>query len=164
MSCMYPEVLWSLSKKCLYLGPAGFLSQGAEDCDTSAERTEDIVLMAEEKPIDKMNLSPLDQIRLCEAEVTRRVAAARQAAGESLAKARSEAASLKKQAKERGAHKGQTQYEEIISRSEDEAKLMLAQAQRRSEELLQRGLRRIDEAVRKAVNIVIGLEGDKSKL
>ena len=103
------------------------------------------------------NLSPLDQIRLCEAEVTRRIAAARQAGEESLAKARSDAASLKKQAKERGLRKGQVQYREVVSGAEEEAQALVARAQVRASELLNRGDQRIEMAVQKAVEFVVGL-------
>ncbi len=112
--------------------------------------------------VQDVNLSPLDQIRLCEAEVTRRIASARQAAEKSVLKARSESATLKQQSRERGIKRGHSQYEEIITRSEEEAKVMVAQAHRRSDELLRRGRRRIEEAVRQAVNIVIGLDGEMS--
>ena len=117
--------------------------------------------MAGEDPKSIVNLSPLDQIRFCEAEITRRIAAARQSAEESLAGARSEAASLKKQAKERGLQRGQSQCQEIISKAEENAKVTVVQARQRSEELSQRGRRRIEEAVRKAANIIVGLEADE---
>jgi len=112
--------------------------------------------MLEGKDWDEANLSPLDQIRLCEAEVTRRIAAARQAGEESLAKARSEAANLKKNAKERGLRKGQVQYQEVVSGAEEEAQALVAKAQKRASELLTRGNQKIEIAVQKAVNIVVG--------
>jgi len=113
--------------------------------------------------VQNITLSPLDQIRLCEAEVTRRIASARQAAEKGVSKARSEAATLKMQAMERGRKRGQAQYEEVISRSEEEARVMVAQAQRRSDELLRRSVRRIEQAVRQVVNIVTGLDGGRSE-
>ena len=119
--------------------------------------------MAGDDPKSLVSLSPLDQIRLCEAEVTRRVAAARQSAEESLAGARSEAANLKKQAKERGLQRGQAQYQEVILKAEENAKVIVAQARRRSEELSQRGRRRIDEAVNSVASIIVGLEADEGK-
>jgi vacuolar-type H+-ATPase subunit H len=118
--------------------------------------------MAGEDPKSSITLSPLDQIRLCEAEMTRRIAVARQAAEESLAGARSEAASLKKQARERGHRRGQAQYQDITSRAEEDAKVMIAQAQRRAEDLSHRGRRRIDEAMREAVMIVVGTDADET--
>lgn len=117
--------------------------------------------MAGEDPKPIVNLSPLDQIRLCEAEVTRRIAAARQSAEESLAGARSEAASLKKQAKERGFRRGQAQYQEIITKAEENAQVMVAQARQRSDELSLRGRRRIEEAVRNTASFIVGLEADE---
>jgi vacuolar-type H+-ATPase subunit H len=113
--------------------------------------------MLEGKEWDEAELSPLDQIRLCEADVTRRIAAARQAGEESLAKARSEAANLKRQAKERGLRKGQVQYQEVVSGAEEEAQALVAKAQKRASELLQRGEQKIELAVQKAVNFVLGL-------
>ncbi len=117
--------------------------------------------MTGDDPKSVVSLSPLDQIRFCEAEVTRRIAAARQSAEESLAGARSEAASLKKQAKERGFRRGQAQYQEVISKAEENAQVTVAQARRRSQELSQRGRRRIDEAVRKVTDIILGLGADE---
>jgi vacuolar-type H+-ATPase subunit H len=117
--------------------------------------------MAGDDPKSMVSLSPLDQIRFCEAEVTRRVAAARQSAEESLAGARSEAANLKKQAKARGLQRGQAQYEEVVSKAEENAQVIVAQARRRSEEMSQRGRRRIDEAVRRVASIIVGLEADE---
>jgi vacuolar-type H+-ATPase subunit H len=117
--------------------------------------------MAEEDPKSEVTLSPLDQIRLSEAEVTRRVAAARQSAEESLTGARSEAANLKKQARERGLQRGQSQYQVVVSNAEENSKVMVLKAQQRSEELSKRGGRRIDEAVQKAASIIVGLEVDE---
>jgi flagellar biosynthesis/type III secretory pathway protein FliH len=89
------------------------------------------------------------------------VAAARQSAEESLAGARSEAANLKKQGKERGLQRGKAQYQEVISKAEENAQVIVAQARRRSEELSQHGRRRIDEAMRKVASIIVGLEADE---
>ena len=117
--------------------------------------------MTGEDPKPIADLSPLDQIRLCEAEVTRRIAAARQSAEESLVGARSEASSLKKQARERGFLRGQAQFQEIIAKAEENAKVTVAQARQRSDELSKRGRRRIEAAVRKASSIIVGLEDDE---
>jgi flagellar biosynthesis/type III secretory pathway protein FliH len=89
------------------------------------------------------------------------VAAARQSAEESLAGARSEAANLKKRAKERGLQRGKAEYQEVISKAEENAKVIVVQARRRSEELSQRGRRRVDEAVHRVASIVVGLEADE---
>ena len=117
--------------------------------------------MAMEDPKSEVSLSPLDQIRLSEAEVTRRIAAARQSAEESLAGAHSEANNLKKKARERGIQRGQAQYQVIVSDAEESSKVMVLKAQQRSEELSQRGSRRIDEALQKAASIIVGLEVDE---
>jgi len=89
--------------------------------------------------------SPLDQIRQAEAEVTRRVAAARKAADQALAAAHAQATDLKRQAIQAGQRDGQAQCQEIISQAEQEA-------------LRQNGNLRMEDAVRRVVAIVIGQE------
>jgi vacuolar-type H+-ATPase subunit H len=120
--------------------------------------------MIEEKPEEESGLSPLDQIRLCEAEVTRRIAAARQAGEQNVAKARSEASNLKNEAKERGLRKGQAQYQAILSGAEEEAEAIVAKAQKRAEAMLQRGESGMEKAVAEAVKIIIGpVEGEGTR-
>lgn len=102
--------------------------------------------------------SPLDQIRQAEAEVTRRVVAARKAADQALAAAHAQATDLKRQAIQAGQRDGQAQYQDIISQAEQEARVILAQARSQAQHLRQKGDLRMEDAVRQAVAIVIGQE------
>lgn len=108
----------------------------------------------------KNNLSPLDQIWQTEAEVTRRVAAARDKAERTLLEAQAQARQLKNQAIEEGRHQGQALYKDIISAAEEEARVITEQANFQAEELRRKGNERMDRAVRLAMNIVIGLQGE----
>ena len=102
--------------------------------------------------------SPLDQIRQAEAEVTRRVAAARQTAEATAQKVQAQAEGIKHHACETGQREGQAQYRETISRAEEDARALVAQAQRRAEILRRQGNLCMDDVVRRAVEIVIGQE------
>jgi vacuolar-type H+-ATPase subunit H len=118
--------------------------------------------MASEPGITEQRLSPLDQIRQYEAESTRRIAAAHQTAEERVAHARGEAARIKRAARESGFSQGKKEYQEIVSAAETEAQAMVSQAHTQAEDLLQRGKRRCQDAVRKAVDILLGFEaGDE---
>lgn len=108
----------------------------------------------------KNEISPLDQIWQTEAEVTRRVAAARDKAERTLAKSQVQARQQKNQAIEEGRRQGKAQYKDILAAAEDEARAITSQANSQAEELRRRGKERMDQAVRLAVNIVIGLQGD----
>lgn len=112
--------------------------------------------------ITRMNntdLSPLEQIRQCEAEVTRLVAAAHESAGATLAKARSEAASLIRNAREAGQQDGQARYADILARAEEEAEILATQAKGRAAELRRQGEARMDSAVQQAVQIILTVAG-----
>lgn len=104
--------------------------------------------------------SPVDQIRQAEAEVTRRVAAARKVADQALAIAQSQAADLKRQAVQAGRRDGEARYQEIISQAENEARAILAQARSQAQQLCQDGNLRMDDAVRHAVAIIIGRDSE----
>lgn len=106
----------------------------------------------------KNKFSPLDQIWQTEAEVTRRVAAARDKAEGTLAEAQAQARQLKNQAVEEGRRQGQAQYKDIIAAADEEAQVITSQTNAQAEELRRQGKERTDRAVRLAVNIVIGLE------
>jgi vacuolar-type H+-ATPase subunit H len=110
--------------------------------------------------ITDTELSPLDQIRQTEADVTRHVAAAREAAERTVVEARSQVKELLVKARESGRQRGQTRYKEIISRAEEESAVLIAQAQNRAEQLHHEGKRRMSTAVRQAVVLVIGLQDD----
>lgn len=103
-------------------------------------------------------LSPLDQIRQAEAEVTRRLAAVREAAALRVEEAHKQAANLKSAAWELGMREGQARYRAIIQQAEEEASEIVAQAQLRCERLRRQGEQRMPEAVALVVNLVIGVE------
>ena len=73
-------------------------------------------------------LSPLDQIRLVEAEITRKIVAAREASERRAADARAQSTLLKKQAHDSGNREGQIRYKEIVSKAEEEARTIVAHA------------------------------------
>lgn len=106
----------------------------------------------------EVDLTPLEQIRQCEADMTRRVLAAHDAAEKTIAKAAQEAAAIKKQAQETGSREGQARFREIVLKATEEAELLVAQAKHREEELRRDGDRRMDVAVRRAVNLILGTE------
>lgn len=103
-------------------------------------------------------LSPLDQIRLAEADVTRKIAMARKDREHTLTKAKAQAKVLLDEARESGKRKGQTQYREIVSEAEEEARAILAESDHRAEEIRQKGIRYMDIAIRQVVNIITGME------
>jgi vacuolar-type H+-ATPase subunit H len=110
-----------------------------------------------EKPTPANGLSPLDQIRLVEGEMTRRLIVAREAAEQQAVKARAEAATLKGEAKEKGEVEGQIRYKEVTKRAEEEAKVLRAQAEGRAESLRRDGAVRMDRAVDRALQIILGM-------
>jgi len=110
----------------------------------------------------EIRLSPLDRIRQLETEIIRQVAAAHQDAERILADARQEAAQIKNRAKETGRQEGQTRYQEIVSKADGVARALTAQAQRRSDELKQKGEQHMDLAVRRVIEIILGQEDEGS--
>lgn len=113
---------------------------------------------------DSTDLSPLEQIRQCEAEGTRRVAAAHEAAAATIEKARLDAASLVRDAREAGRQDGQARYAEILARAEEEAEMLVTQAKGRATELRQQGDSRMDAAVHQAVKIILSVAGEVENL
>jgi vacuolar-type H+-ATPase subunit H len=107
-------------------------------------------------PNGENDLSPLDQIRLVESEMARRVTAARAAADQSLINARAQIAQRKSDAREAGIREGRVLYKEGVARAEEEARSLAAQAQKQAAELRQKGHLRMDAAVRLTVNVVLG--------
>jgi vacuolar-type H+-ATPase subunit H len=103
-------------------------------------------------------LSPLDQIRLAEAAVTRKIAIARKDREHTLANAKAQAKILLDEARESGKRTGQTQYREIVSEAEEEARAILAESDHRAEEIRQKGSQYMDIAIRRVVNIITGME------
>lgn len=112
------------------------------------------------EPTSVTELSPLDQIRLAEAEITRKVVAAREDSERRLADARVQATRIKRQARESGTHAGKIQYKEIVARAEEEARAITAHGQNQAENLHQKGRSRMELAVEYAVSIVLGLDKD----
>ncbi|MEJ2601427.1 MAG: V-type ATPase subunit subunit G family protein [Anaerolineales bacterium] len=109
------------------------------------------------QPSSDVELSPLDQIRQTEAEVTRAVAAACQAAEEIVAQAQREAAQIKQEAKQSGVRQGQARFRETISNAEEEVRDIVTEAKERANALRRKGQKRMDRGVRQAVRMVIGL-------
>jgi vacuolar-type H+-ATPase subunit H len=105
-----------------------------------------------------IELSPLDQIRRTEAENTRGIAVAREAAELTVGKEKTRAKELFRKIREVGRRDGQTRYKEILSEAEDKAGLIVAQAQNEAEELHRKGQLCMNTAVCDAVNIIIGLD------
>jgi flagellar biosynthesis/type III secretory pathway protein FliH len=100
--------------------------------------------------------SPLDQIRQAEVDVTRRVAAARQAAEDAIREAHAQAADLKRQAREIGHREGLADYQATVSSAEDETRRLIAQARSQAESLRRRGDLFGVTAAHCAIAVVIG--------
>jgi len=110
----------------------------------------------------ELDISPLDQIRQTEADVTRKIAAARNSAEQILEEAHRQAAALKQEARETGTREGQARYKAIIAKSEEESQALVAEAQSQAKKLRRRGKERMRVAVSCAVNFIINLtEGTK---
>jgi cell division septum initiation protein DivIVA len=102
-----------------------------------------------------LELSPLDQIRQTEAEVLRKTAAARKTADELLETARLQSEALKREAHESGMIQGQARYKELISKADEEAKILVEEARVKADSLRQHGQVRMQAAATYAVDIVI---------
>jgi vacuolar-type H+-ATPase subunit H len=100
-------------------------------------------------------LSPLDCIRQAEAETTRRILAAHEAAEQIQAQARLDTECLLEQAHQAGKQEGQANYEEILNKTELEAKEIVSQAQRQVDQLLIAGEERMDAAVRLVLELLL---------
>lgn len=111
------------------------------------------------EPTSTNGLSPLDQIRLVEAEITRRVVAAREYSEHNIANARAQGTTLKKQAEETGKREGLIRYKETVAKAEEQAKVLIAKANHEAEKLRENGQARMEQAVNTALNIVLGLKG-----
>jgi vacuolar-type H+-ATPase subunit H len=103
---------------------------------------------------------PLDQIRQAESEATRRIAAAHEKAKQMLEDARVHAAQIKSQAREAGLSAGRQQYTQIVANAEEQASMLITQANQLAENLRRTGEQRIDEAIRYALGVIIGLKGE----
>jgi len=107
-----------------------------------------------------LDLSPLDQIRQTEAEVTRKIAAARKAAEQILEDARRQVAVIKQEAQDSGTTEGNARYKAIITKAEEESRALVAEAQYQAQVLSRRGQQRMPAAVNDAVNLIIHLVED----
>ena len=105
-------------------------------------------------------LTPLDQIWQTEAEITRQIAAARQEAEKILVSAKSQITQMKNQAREAGHREGKAQYRQALAEAEEESQVLIAQANSRAEDMGRKGQQRMEMAVRTAVNIIIGMDGE----
>lgn len=110
--------------------------------------------------ITETELSPLDQIRQTEADVTREAAVAREAATRSVAEAKNQVKANLCEARESGRQRGEIRYREIISRADEESQALVSRAHSMAERLQRMGQRRMSAAVREAVNLVIGQQDD----
>ena len=111
------------------------------------------------EPISTNELSPLDQIRLAEAEITRKVIAAREASERAMTDARTQSTALRRQAHEAGTRTGQIRYKEMVSRAEEEARTIVEHAHHQANELRRKGEARMEAAIQEASRIVLGLKG-----
>jgi vacuolar-type H+-ATPase subunit H len=102
-------------------------------------------------------LSPLDQIRQIEGEVTRKIAAAREASEQILEMARLESEAVKRSASEAGTKEGQARFNELISRATEEANALVVEANDQVRKLRRRGQRQMKAGVSYAVSLVLGL-------
>lgn len=108
-----------------------------------------------------IELTPLDQIRHAEAEIARRVAAAREAAERTIAEAHAQAAAIKQEAREKGRHEGEIRYRDILNRAEEQSRAIIAQGQRDAEQLRRRGNERMHSAIHHAISIIINLDEER---
>jgi|SRR5690606_8260946 len=101
-------------------------------------------------------LSPLDQIRQAEAEVTARLAGAREAAAQHLARIRNENQRIIAEAEETGRREGEAAYQDAIAAAEEEARLIRAAGQQQAVELKILGAERMTAAVEAILDRVLG--------
>ncbi len=99
-------------------------------------------------------LSFLDQIRQAEAEVTRRIAVANEAAHQRVANARSQVTQMINLAREAGQSEGQARYQQIINQAEAEAQDIIAKAEEQAKELRRQGITEMSQVVELAVNFI----------
>jgi vacuolar-type H+-ATPase subunit H len=106
-------------------------------------------------------LSPLDQIRQTEAHVTRQVAAAREAAKQTVADMRNRVKETINEASKAGQREGQKRYKDIISDAEEEAQILIAHAYKKAEHLQRRGGQCLDKGICSAISIIISAEEER---
>lgn len=111
----------------------------------------------------EIDLSPLDQIRQTEAEVTRKIAAAREHSEQILRDAHRQANAIKREASEAGRQEGEARYRTIISRTEEESRAIVAEAKAQARKLRKRGQGRMHTGVRLAINFIIVQEENEKE-
>lgn len=112
-------------------------------------------------PTSVTELSPLDQIRLAEAEITRKVVTAREKSEVVVTEARAQIALIKKQAHESGTREGQIRNKKMVSRAEEEARTIVEHAHQLAADLRRSGQSRMNSAIQAAMAIVVGLKGEE---
>ena len=110
-------------------------------------------------PSSVTELSPLDQIRLAEAEITRKIVTAREQSESAVVETRAQAALLKKQAHESGTRDGQIRSKKIVSKAEEEAHAIVAHAHSLAADLRRSGQFRMNSAIQEAISIILGTKG-----
>jgi vacuolar-type H+-ATPase subunit H len=103
-------------------------------------------------------LSPLDQIRHAEAEVTRKLVQARETANKIVEDARSQSIQTLEMARKAGEQEGQSRYKEILKNSEDEATALVAEARKRAKKSRNISRLHMEGLVERIENFIIGLE------
>ncbi len=109
----------------------------------------------------EIDLSPLDQIRQTEAEMTGKIAAARQNAEQILKDARLQAEALKQDARKAGHLEGQARYRALISKTEEEARTLISEAKMQAKKLRLMGQERMRAGVLMAKKIIISQTEDE---
>ena len=78
-------------------------------------------------------------------------------------RAQQQAATIKRQAREGGRRAGQAQYQQTVALAKKEADVLVENADGRAESLRRSAQLQMDAAVRLAIDVIIGLEGDASR-
>ena len=108
-------------------------------------------------PKSATELSPLDQIRLAEADIARKIIAAREKSESAVVEVHSQAVLIKKQAHESGIRDGQIRYKETVFKAEEEARTIIEHAHSIAADLQRNGQVRMNSAIQEAMDIVLGL-------
>ena len=107
------------------------------------------------------NISPIEQIRRAEAEVTRQVAAAREAAEETLQAAKAQAARLHAEALQEGKQEGEQHCQQIIDQAKEAASQIVIQANEQAKEMRRNGLLHMDRVAQQALHYVLDMQADQ---
>ena len=110
--------------------------------------------------MNSIELSPLDQIRQTEAEVNRQVASTQERSKLKIAQATRDVQEMIMKARETGHLEGLARGTAIVSKTEEEAQVIIEQAQKQAEAYRNHGKGQMNAAVEYAVSFVLGLEGE----